>query len=260
MPLRLFRKKRQTDLIVFVHVPKTAGTTVARHLSAAGLRGQDHIEHWLDHPDRATDRLQNLDWVSGHIPLPRMRSFLSSVTQRRLRFFSAIRSPVDQVASHYNWLMEIYYRGEEFYNRHSKEIHAISERIRKTDNTKPGSIITQLMAECGLFQNQQSRTVLGRTAPNLTTSQLEDILEEFEFVATEADLPCLVYKMTGTRSQVTHRDNKSSYHFDASIFRSPEILEFLAEFNSADHLLYDVVTSRNAPSDCHLPKRAEGNR
>lgn len=116
------------------------------------------------------------------------------------------------------------------------------------------------MAEPGLFQNQQSRIVLGRAASHLSKSQFEDTLREFEFVATERDLPDLVYKMTGTRSLVTNRDNKSRYHFDAALFRSPEILEFLAEYNSSDQFLYDVVTGRNAHLDCNIPECAEGNR
>lgn len=187
-----------------------------------------------------------LDWVSGHVALPRMQSFLSTVTKRRLRFFSVIRSPVDQVASHYNWLIEIYHRGEAFYKAHPPAIQKLSERIRRTDNTDPEAIIAQLKAEVGLFLNQQSRTLLGWRGAALTEQECLQRLSQYEYVATENDLQYLLQRMTGSQSQAPTHENKSRYHFDPAVFYTDKMQRFLETTNAADILLYKVVTRHDA--------------
>lgn len=241
MALRLFPRKRHDDLIVFVHVPKTGGTAINHALTRSGLKGQDHIEHWLDKPDLAQKRLPTLDWVSGHVPYPTMRSFLSAHTPRVLRFFAAIRSPIEQVASHYNWLIEIHHRGPQVYNRHPQSIRTISERIRNTDNTDPDAIIGQLKAASSLFLNQQSRVLLGANAAKLTEAERQSRLRAFEHIATENDLPTLIGHMTGKTDPILEPANRSEYHFDPQVFHAPRMKEFLMQSNKADEQLFELL-------------------
>ncbi|HEY9020869.1 MAG TPA: hypothetical protein VIN17_09465 [Paracoccaceae bacterium] len=249
MALRLFPRKRHDDLIVFVHVPKTGGTAINHALTRSGLKGQDHIEHWLDKPDLAQKRLPTLDWVSGHVPYPTMRSFLSAHTPRVLRFFAAIRSPIEQVASHYNWLIEIHHRGPQVYNRHPQSIRTISERIRNTDNTDPDAIIGQLKAASSLFLNQQSRVLLGANAEKLTEAERLSCLRTFDYIGTETNFSTLITKMTDTPLAQITRHNESKYHIDPKIFRTQEMQRFLQEFNRGDYSLYDQIKTHKKLND-----------
>ena len=241
MALRLFPRKRHDDLIVFVHVPKTGGTAINHALTRSGLKGQDHIEHWLDKPDLAQKRLPTLDWVSGHVPYPTMRSFLSAHTPRVLRFFAAIRSPIEQVASHYNWLIEIHHRGPQVYNRHPQSIRTISEWIRNTDNTDPDAIIGQLKAAPSLFLNQQSRVLLGANAAQLTEAECLDKLKQYNRVMNQDSLTQLIEEMTGKSVEATNHSNKGRYHFDPKVFKNENLVNYLKNFSKSDEVLFKLT-------------------
>ena len=250
---------KSKELIVFVHVPKTAGTSVNTALEMAGLVGQSHIEHWLDKPSIAKKIIPQLDWVSGHMSLLTMKSFLAGVSNRKLRFFATIRLPQSQVASHYNWLIEIFHRRSKFekifqirprfYKRHPDRIKDISERIRRNDNSDPSAIIAQLAMEPHQFLNVQSRVLLGDDALTVTEAIVKEKLRQYEFVATESNVNELIQKIVGTSALSNQLSNKSRYHFDPCVFRTEQMTEFLNEFNSADNFVYDIVTEsqRNVP-------------
>src|ERR1700722_4984554 len=55
-------------LIVFVHVPKTAGSTVTRTLELCTPRGYRDVQYLVDNRTELLDAAHNSDWVSGHVP------------------------------------------------------------------------------------------------------------------------------------------------------------------------------------------------
>lgn len=229
-------------LTAFVHVPKTAGSTINSHLFQSGRMGQDHIEAWRNRePEHVREQLRKLDWVSGHVNFPEMRKLLCTHTARPIHFYTALRNPIKQIASHYNWLIEIFYRGEAFYDSHPPQIKEISERIRKTDNGSPHAIIAQLEAASGLFLNQQSRTVLGENLGDMSEAQLRDRLGVFRYIATEDTLPVLLYQLMGQKEIEISRENTSGYHFDVEVFRTDIMQSFLEKRHGADMALYTHV-------------------
>lgn len=238
------RKPDETrPLIVFIHVPKTAGSTVNRILAAA-RPGLEHCEAIIGQPEVLRRKLSDLDWISGHVPFDRMHAALRQATDRPLRFFTAVRDPIAQVASHYNWLIEIHHRGKAFYRDHPDHIRVISERIRASDNTDPAAIIENLDRYQGLFLNQQSLTVLGARF-NWSSGQLPRHLRAYDYIATERTLPTLIGRLAGPLAERPPRENVSPYHFDVSIFRQGPVRNFLMRNNFLDWTLYRALADRH---------------
>lgn len=228
-------------LIAFVHIPKTAGSTINEYLREAAP-GQDHIESWLGAPDQVSAKLAKLKWVSGHVEFSAMQTLLSVEPGRRIEFFTALRDPAKQISSHYNWLIEIFHRSQQFYNAHPERIKEISHRIRHADNSNPKAIIEQLELAPGLFLNQQSRVLLGNAINDASMDDIDAVLKKFRFVATERTLPNLVRLMVGAEYTDKRRSNTSTYHFDPEVFQTPELIRFLKERNAQDFRVYERIS------------------
>lgn len=249
-------KTKHSLLTVFVHIPKTAGSTVNHHLQKSHLSGQDHIEQWLGNPQVAKDKIRYLDWVSGHISFPSMRSFLANCSPRHMLYFSIFRDPIKQITSHYNWLIEIFHKSEGFYNSHPENIKKISETIRNSANDEPLAIIENLKSFPGLFLNQQSRVLLGEDASQLSEEEILNRLQAYEFVATERTLDVLIERLTADASSVPSHENKSGYHFDPAVFQTPQMREFLSGHHKTDIFVYDILMRQGG---CFPPaKPSEG--
>jgi hypothetical protein len=230
-------RKRAGPLVVFVHVPKTAGSTVNRHLRAWSRHGIDHAERYLETPEKLVRRLARLDWISGHVALNRFQALLGD-TGRELRFFGLMRAPDRQVASQYNWQIEIFHRGRRFYNAHPPNIRAISDRIRATDNTDPAAIIANLKADPGLFLNLQTRFLLGDDI-DLESPEAARRVRLYEMIAP-APAP-LLQRITGRSLPEAIRENASAYHVDADLFDHAPLSTFLAQDNQHDIRLYRQI-------------------
>ncbi len=234
-------------LILYVHVPKTAGSTVNALLARMYGEGRAHCEGVIARPADLGPLCGRMNWLSGHVPVDAFRSTVRRETARPLRLFTAIREPGAQIASHYNWLIEIFHRGEAFYNGHPEPIRRISETIRASDNSDPARVIANLDSYQGLFLNQQSHYVLGQRA-GWGAGGVVQRLREYEHVATEDQLGDLVERMTGKRVEIDVTENASRYHFDPDVFQAPELRRFLAERHFYDFALYDGVRRLNDAS------------
>ncbi len=227
-------------LIFFVHVPKTAGSTVNAHLAEAMPNGKTHCESIIGKEAAFKKAAETRDWLSGHVNLFTARARLKAMTERPVRYFTCIREPTKQVMSHYNWLIEIYHRGEQFYTSHSSEIRELSLRFRESDNSDPAVIVENLKAAPHLFLNFQSRVILGhRFAWN--GGLLYQQLAKYEMVSKEDRLGELIERMTGTRPSLVMSENTSRYHFDSSVFHRDELVDFLKKNNTLDNILYGLV-------------------
>ncbi|MCG6903808.1 MAG: hypothetical protein LJE68_14115 [Rhodobacter sp.] len=230
-------------LIVFVHTPKTGGSTINRMLANQFPNGIDHCEHYVDRKRHLSRSLETADWISGHMQFRALHDLLAETTTRPLRFFASVRDPVDQVASHYNWLIHIYHQSRLRYLRHSAHSRRVSRKLRQTDNTDPAAIIANLTAHPGLFRNNQYRTITDRNSRGQNGS-LQALLEGYEAIMPAERSADLLQAMTGNPPKTAERENQSPYSFDKSLFRSAPVLEFLQDWNSRDFALYHHITSR----------------
>lgn len=233
-------------LKVLVHVPKTGGTTLNRLLQAWNPNGIVHCESIIRDPEELSRKLPGLAWISGHVSLERMRKALSGQTDRELKFYSVMREPTRQIASHYNWLIEIYHRGEVFYQNHSPLVQRISGEIRAADNKDPEEIIRFLRKYKRLFQNQQSRMILPDPTAKIDKQMIARAIGEYEFICTDNDFGEIARRLTCDGVHHIEKHNSSKYHFDAELFRTPPMQDFLRKFNRNDAVLYRVVQSRAA--------------
>lgn len=227
-------------LVVFVHVPKTAGSTVNACLARWQPAGVVHCEQIIDAPDRLAAQAAAAAWISGHVPFDRFRTALKAATDRPLRFCTLVREPTAQIASHYNWLIEIFHRGAAFYNGHPPPIRRISEHVRNSDNADPRVVAANLDAYAGLFLNQQARHVLG-TSFDWASGQVVARLGEYDCVAAGSEAAMLVGRMTGSASAAAPHENASPYRFDPDVFRTPFLRDFLLRRHFFDYALYDAV-------------------
>lgn len=230
-------------MIFFVHIGKTAGSTLNRYLAQAIGPGHAHCEAFIHDDALWSQRVQSVKWLSGHIPLPTARSRLDGCG-REVRYFTCIRDPKSQVMSHYNWLAEIFYRGPAFYNAHPEYIRKISERVQETlRNPTPARIVQDLDEFHGLFLNHQSRYFLGNDLGNFVP-RLERSLGSFSGICTPASLPNLVALMAGRTVEIEETvDNASRYHFDKQLFDADEVEDFLISRNAKDIHMHKRVTN-----------------
>lgn len=237
----------QSPLIVYIHVPKAAGSTVNKHMYKHSDLGIAHCESIINTPEKMKNAASQFEWISGHVPLSEFEKKLGTSCNRKIKYFSSIRNPATQVASHYNWLIEIFHRAPDFYNDHPDHIKAISETIRKTDNTNPKEIIKNLIQFSGLFLNFQSRIVLGDDF-NWNEGYVHKRLNTYTFISTSTNLSGLLKKMTGNTLSIKAKENASRYHFDKDVFKTKELRTFLLNRNFLDHTLYQAIQDRDSES------------
>lgn len=224
------------DLLVFVHVPKTAGSSINAALRAGSPNGMDHAQNVINTPE-GLRRISELDWVSGHISGKIFRERLSSVV-RTPKLYSCLREPVAQLISHVNWLNEIRYRGRDFFYALSKDIHRISFHAGSVDYGNPCDVMHFLLEHEHLFLNNQSKYIFGPNFDKLTPDQRDEAVAGYEFIGTSENIRDLADRL-GLKA--IPRENTSEPRFDPAVFSSPELTDFLARYHRHDLELYERI-------------------
>ncbi len=252
-------------LDVFVHIPKTAGSTLSyllmrhhasRHAprawAAAGAlpgvaltnpvamrwlsrrlaQGCPYVGVYARRPDLFDGLLRTADWVGGHVSRPAFERHLRRV-RREARLFSVLRDPADQVASHYQWWIEIHDRGPWRYLRYGEKERALSRRIRAADNSDPRQVVAILDEHSGRFMNVQSGYLVHRR-----DGGPEAALRRLAAFGIGNDLGPVFRAMTGYPPPAIPRVNPSRSRLDRSVFWHPIVDGFLRERNAADLELY----------------------
>lgn len=231
----------QIPLRVLIHIPKTAGTTLNAALKTSGP-GRKHIERDLPHRDRFARIVKRSSWVSGHVPYRAMRTALSDATPRPLQVFTMVRDPVAQLASHYNWWFVVYHRGPQSFWRQGRYFRDLSRQIRTADATNPAAIAAILLEHHALFLNMQAKYLLDDSTHD-TPDSIRARLSEFTHVARNDDLAPLFTAMHLPPPSARADRNISPYYFDPSVFRSPQMHDFLSQHHARDLALWDTLTA-----------------
>lgn len=237
---------QRAPLIFFVHVPKTAGSSVNFHLKEHFPNGSAHCEAWIFN-DVEMGQLDTLTWVSGHVRYTEAYSRVQQFTKRRVNFFGCIRYPTEQVRSHYNWLVEIFHRGMEYYESAPDDIKALSKEIRLSGSNSQ-AIKRILLGNREFFLNCQSSYLLGNE------SVVESALANFKLILTTDKLTDLLSTMIGAKIPALNRKNESPNHFDPHLFYSADMQSFLGRHNAQDEQLFARVQSRELVSSLYGQK------
>jgi hypothetical protein len=245
-------------MIFFVHIGKTAGSTMNRYLAENYPLGFQHCEAFFNDPAALRDRAAQADWMSGHITLPVALERLSPL-RSDVRYYTCVRRPKQQVRSHYNWLVEIFCKGEKFYGAHPPPIKAISEQIRRTvSNPSPARIAQDLRKFSGLFLNHQNRyffagditeceRAVAAGVPFDEIPLVRKTVASFDAIGESDSIEALFNHLHGAAvySRANRmEENASRYHFDPELFEAEEIQATLRAHNHLDELLYGHLTAR----------------
>lgn len=273
---------RRDPLDIFIHIPKTAGSTLnsllLRHHAArrsprlwAGARrilpeavidnsvggrllaralagGCSHLELHARQPSLVDRLLARSDWVSGHMTRQMFESHMTRLG-RPARYVSLLRDPTDQVASHYQWWIEIFARGPWRYLRYGPFARALSRRIRATDNSDPRAIIPILSEHWSLFLNLQSTYLLDAPPrpehPDWWQAwddgRIAERMADYAGLGIGHDLAPAYRALTGGAPPSVTRLNESRTPFDRAVFRTPEMQAFLSDRNACDNRLFAIA-------------------
>ncbi|HET9070179.1 MAG TPA: hypothetical protein VFN28_16180 [Amaricoccus sp.] len=258
-------------MIFFVHIGKTAGSTMNRYLAEAYRLGYGHCEAFIHQDGPLAERLAVADWMSGHVALPVARARLEP-RRAGVRYFTCVRRPAAQVRSHYNWLVEIFHKGPEFYGNHPAPVRAISERVRATvANPTPAAIARDLRQFAGLFLDNQSRYLFGRDLAPVEAAlaggarfgaipAVAEALGRFEAIGESGAIEALARHVIGPAAFAPEaggkRENASRYHFDPALFEAEEVTETLRLHNRIDALLHAHLVARMTDGLLVAPGRA----
>lgn len=238
-------------LIVFVHVPKTAGSTVNKVLKHFSYRGHEHCEQLAG--SQISKVALDSDWLSGHISKDLFSTYLSEL-RREAEYFSAVRDPPSQIMSHINHILLHLYR------KVSPGDQPFEIELRSLDFSNTQSVISYLYRYADIFLNFQSRLIIGKDFDAISEAESASRLNAYSFIATEQTLPSL-YRSFGfpnIRNKLhDFRENiANDYYFDKKEFQKSEIHEFLVEHNRHDIRLYDEVGRKCWPAERRRPFRS----
>lgn len=142
--------------LFFMHIAKTAGSSVNKQISAHYQEDQYlfHIEGEQD-----WQPLKNKLFISGHITLPRFEKVFE---KRDYVLFTFLRNPLDQLVSHLYWVRHLCEPGiEQFKATHPAAVQRLSEKLSLidfTDKAQLKNLVDNLTnIEAPLFDNCQCR-------------------------------------------------------------------------------------------------------
>ena len=225
------------------HLGRSA--TGGRWLARALADGCSHLE-LLDGRPAFERHLRRSTWVSGHLPVEPLASRIAA-TGRSARWFTVLRDPVAQIASHYQWWIEVHRRGPLRYWRHGDYFRALSRRIRATDGTDPAAVAAVLSDHAPLFLNFQARFVLRPDLPDGAVpgpGEIDTGLDRFEAIGLDDDLGSVCAAMTGGAARPVARVNATRSKMDRGVFATPYLRAFLAERHGADIALHARARAR----------------
>ena len=241
--------------LFFVHIPKTAGSTINTIAGLLCPRSQDHLENraWRDR-----DVFGTYNFLSGHLS---SRLPIELYAPRGYRFFTMFREPAEQFVSHLRWLRH--------YAKLPKEearrlIDPLNLEIAYALDAAPPALNSQIAclrallhnphlasAVRPLFDNSLTRymvTVSGeKMADRADAEQARRALDDFDVIGLQAEFGetlALLERATGLNwtAHAGRWDNSSP---DTEVTGESNVAAGLAqEFIWSDLLLYREAVAR----------------
>jgi hypothetical protein len=241
---------KETSPLVFMHIPKTAGTSFnayARQFFPTG-KAITHIEEL---PEDQNDFIRTHTYIAGHLPLGKLTRLCPP---EQYTYYTILRDPMKQLHSHLNWVKGI---GTDpfsgFYKKHPPVIQQLAARLNKNagkiQDTLHSFVQNLNGFECDFFDNIQTRYFLNYRPDKIRP---EDTLA--------AQKNCSLFQQIGTteayqkftrsfcsenglkyiqQPQPLNR-SKQKILYDLA---APDIKEILSPLVTSDMALYEYISS-----------------
>jgi len=229
-----------TNVLVFVHMPKTAGSTfhdllqkqykdkVHYFASGNGFKQLNGLRHM------SQAEIDRIDIVRGHINYGIHQYF-----KKQCEYITFLRSPVKRIISHYQYLQHNpFHPLHKIFNR---EKFSIRDFLHKTTDNDNG----QIRALCGISNTLsmfEGPRIPSGDINELHLKQAKEILESFVAfgIQEKFDMSLLLMKnKLGFDFPLYKSQNLSNKN--SKVFVSQEDIDFIKEFNSFDIKLYNFA-------------------
>jgi len=250
---KFYNNTKQKDKIFFLHIPKTAGSSLNNMLSKKFRRKQVkfHIESDRANQFKNID-LQKLKLISGHVHLHQLIKHISLHNFLRV---TVVRDPFQQLISHLNWVRFISSNSQKkFFMNYSEPIREISLKLREVDfeNLNQVEKFINNLPSIGhrLFNNCQVRYLINEKNPQpqvLTSEHSKKAIETlhfFDVIGTVENMEGFIQKVSaqmGWKKQIKiKRKNvlKNKYKMDKG---SEKLKTILRPLITEDQVLYDHI-------------------
>ncbi len=176
------RSGRNERTILFMHIPKTAGTSFVTWLQAAlpKDRGAAHIE--LLEMARFRSLPDEYRYLAGHLPVGTWKRCFNL---EKADLLTIVREPYAHLHSHLSWLMQTARTPEDNYFRmHNPAIIELGHRLSEIDMTSPAALATFVAdldhLQAAFLDNMQTRYFLDSLPPRVDHRDLRQALANLD--------------------------------------------------------------------------------
>ncbi|MCG6931092.1 MAG: hypothetical protein LJE64_11105 [Desulfofustis sp.] len=243
------RRPAAGKTVVFMHIPKTAGTSF-NTLAQAMYPKRSTITHIELRPhSQYAEFSDRYRYVSGHVRAGILKRCFAS---QRSEFYTIVREPYAQLHSHLKWLIHTAVSRDENYFRTSNQvIYSLGQRLSRVDFSSSISLSrfveTLSDIEAAFLDNVQTRYFLDDQPARVNVHDLDSAVENlkiFRLIGLTEDYEAFV-----TRFKQFNRLKASPESGRMNISRSSDLFDYqqddlraiLKPLVWADLELYEVV-------------------
>jgi hypothetical protein len=244
--------------IFYLHIPKTAGSSMNRFLINQFEEDETLLHIESRNIFKNQDTLDNADTyklLSGHVSFPQMVKKMDVVNTRQT--IATFRLPLAHVISHISWVRKLADPDErDRLQKHNKTIQKTAAKLAETDLSQPNEIngfIRWLVAnKVFLFHNTQTKYLCGGGAaafsPGLINQALQH-LNQINYVGTVERLnefiSLLCYRLGFSQpnesSTIKENSNSRTYGLD---IKDKSICRALQPLIGWDQVIYNQARHR----------------
>lgn len=218
--------------VIFLHIPKTAGSTVSSLLHRKDVRGRWLLER--DLWDEDPEQLWANDILAGHFTRNHIRRYTTQhgLSLDGVRFVSVIRNPIDQVFSNLNYPFELVRRGD-----------ALDDWMHDVVACQPNDphAFIAVLEKNPWLMNMQTRYLM------LDHEMIEPSLYDRLGVFPDLDYVRVYLSSVlglGRAPPAPVHSNKAERLIGRDMFRRGPLADYIAEHNAADEVMYKAITGR----------------
>ena len=246
---RLSGAGKRRDKVLFMHIPKTAGTTFNTFAKSVYPpdRALTHVESYDAH--ECVQIAEDYQFVSGHLNMGQIRRYFPPDC---FRLYTLVREPYAHLHSHFNWLRGIGAdRDSPFYQSHHHAFRLIADQLSEKsalDYDDLQIIVDQISGlSRHLFENSQTRYFLDEPCDRVGTEELAaakqntalfDLIGTTEQYAEFRSAFCRAQHFKFTPSHHAFNSSRMNSLFD---HEDPKVREILYPLADKDLTLYQFV-------------------